>query len=169
MSDLLSVEGSTVGLAQVGTGLPYCTDYTDDVAPPVLLEAGAGSQFRVGVGCWGAGSHFWVGGGFWCCLNFSWRVLSCCWGCLNFSWRVFSCCWGCLGCQGRGLSLSGTSRVRDAIVRLVVEPLLSRGCGLVRGDKTVTSAGTTTVLGYASDLTMTEGVVSTSGRRVTVS
>ena len=55
------------------------------------------------------------------------------------------------------------------LVRLVVEPLLSRGCGLVRGDKTVTSAGTTTVLGYASDLTMTEGVVSTSGRRVTVS
>ena len=156
MSDLLSVEGSTVGLAQVGTGLPYCTDYTDDIAPPARwLEAGAGSQFRVGVGCWGAGSHFWVGGGFWCCLNFSWRVLS--------------CCWGCLGCQGRGLSLSGTSRVRDAIVRLVVEPLLSRGGGLVRGDKTVTSAGTTTILGYASDLTMTEGVASTSGRRVTVS
>ena len=167
MSDLAAVEGSTFGLAQVGTGLPY---YTDDIAPPARwLEAGAGSQFRVGVGCWGAGSHFWVGGGFWCCLNFSWRVLSCCWGCLNFSWRVFSCCWGCLGCQGRGLSLSGTSRVRDAIVRVVVEPLLSRGCGLVRGDKSVTSAGTTIVLGYGSDLKMAEGGVSTSGRRLTTS
>ena len=32
----------------------------------------------------------------------------------------------------------------------------------------MTSTGTTTVLGYPSDLTVTEGVVSTSGRRVTV-
>ena len=50
----------------------------------------------------------------------------------------------------------------------MVDPLLPRGSGLVRGDKSLASAGTTIVLGYGSDLTMAEGGVSTSGRRLMV-
>ena len=87
----------------------FCTDYFDDVAPPVLLEAGADYTDDVAppvlLGCW----EPFLGGSLVLGKNLGGITVAC----LLIPVESCSCCRGCCSC----FSPPRSSSVRDAIVR----------------------------------------------------